>query len=174
MKINKPALFFSVFVFFSLHGAVYAQTSTATVIPSGAFDTSAFPLWAKDLRRAEIIAFGSFPFTIFLATFAMDTTRYFNHNQDMRYAPWPLRSAGGIEMNTNERLISIGVAAAGSVLISLTDYFIIQYKRNKIKKQNLNLPDGSPIIIRRPLSGPADTGVEVETETGSPPETGEP
>lgn len=180
MNMYKKVLFFFL-VFFPLYSTVYAQTSTATIIPAKEFDTSAFPQWAKDLRRAEIVAFGSFPFTIFMATFAMDTTRYFNNGQDIRYAPWPLRPAGGVEMNTDERLITIGAAAAGSVLISLVDYFIVQYKRNKIEKQNQNLPDGSPIIIRRPLSG-SDPGaegeaavqVEDENKAGSPPESGEP
>jgi hypothetical protein len=179
--MNKKGMFFAWFVFFSLNSTLYAQTSssTTTIMPSVEFDTSTFPQWAKDLRRAEIIAFGSFPFTIFMATMAMDTTRYFNNGQDIRYAPWPLRPAGGVEMNTNERLITIGAAAAGSIVISLVDYFIVQYKRNKTEKQNRNLPDGSPIIIRRPLSGPAP-GAEVEAEpqaeaeAGFPPENGEP
>ncbi|MDR2364133.1 MAG: hypothetical protein LBD65_06935 [Spirochaetaceae bacterium] len=156
-----------IFIFFSLNGNVYAQTTTD--IPSKEFDTTSFPLWVRDLRRAEIVAFGSFPFTLFLTSFTMDTLRSANHNWDARYAPWLFRPAGGIDMNTNERLITIGAAAAGSVLISLVDYCIVQYKRNKVKKQSLNLPDGSPIIIRHPRpETDAETNGEDLSEDGEP------
>ncbi|MDR2760040.1 MAG: hypothetical protein LBB78_11750 [Spirochaetaceae bacterium] len=170
-KINRVfgvALFF---VFFSLNIAVHAQTSSSstTIMPSVEFDTSAFPQWAKDLRRAEIVAFGSFPFTILLASFTTDTIRFANNNWDTRYAPWPIRSAGGIEMDSKQRVITIGAAAAGSILISLADYFIVRYKRNKAEKERLNLPDGSPIIIRRPWpEADTETGVEDSSENGEP------
>jgi hypothetical protein len=158
VRKKAPWVFMGLFyLFFSLNSTVYAQTTAVTSAKE--FDTSTFPQWAKDLRRAEIVAFGSFPFTLFLASFATDTVRFANNNWDTRYAPWPIRSAGGIEMGTRQRLITIGGAAAGSVLISLVDYAIVQYKRNKVKRQSLDLPDGSPIIIRRPWS-------ETETEAG--------
>ncbi|MDR0589382.1 MAG: hypothetical protein LBG25_02430 [Spirochaetaceae bacterium] len=155
-------------MFFSLNSSVGAQTTTN--IPSKEFDTTSFPLWVRDLRRAEIVAFGSFPFTLFVATFATDTVRFANNNWDTRYAPWPIRSAGGIEMTTNQRLMTIGVAAAGSILISLADHFIVRYKRNKVEREQLNLPDGSPIIIRRPWpeTEDAETGVEDLPENGEP------
>jgi hypothetical protein len=164
--MNKKGLWFVLFVLFSLNITLYAQSSssTTTVMPSVEFDTSMFPQWAKDLRRAEIVAFGSFPFTIFLASFTMDTIRFANNSWDTRYAPWPIRSAGGIEMNTNQRLITIGAAAAGSVLISLADHLIVRYKRNKAERERLNIPDGSPIIIRRPWP---ETGSETELLPGN-------
>jgi hypothetical protein len=166
---NKQGLAWAlIFVLFSLNTAVYAQSSTSDATMSSVeFDTSGFPQWAKDLRRAEIVAFGSLPFTLFVATFATDTFRFANNSWDTRYAPWPIRSAGGIEMNTNQRLLTIGAAAAGSILISLADHFIVRYKRNKAEKARLNLPDGSPIIIRRPWPE-TDTGVEVLPENGAP------
>jgi hypothetical protein len=151
-------------VFFSLCGVAHAQTSsTTTVMPSVEFDTSTFPQWAKDLRRAEIVAFGSFPFTLLVATMASDSVRWANNNWDTRYAPWPVRSAGGIEMSSQQRLMTIGAAAAGSILISLVDHFIVRYKRDKAEKEKLNLPDGSPIILRRPWP---ETDTETDAETG--------
>ncbi|MDR2095452.1 MAG: hypothetical protein LBP76_08030 [Treponema sp.] len=108
------------------------------------------PQWAKDLRRAEIVAFGSFPFTIFLATFSMDMYRLSQHDWDNRYAPWPFKPAGSINMSTDEYLLSIGFAAAGSVVLSLTDYFIVLAKRKKYEKALKNLPPGTPIITRTP------------------------
>ncbi|MFP3089303.1 hypothetical protein LQZ21_03135 [Treponema sp. TIM-1] len=171
-KTNRGLGWALFFVVFSLNLTVYAQTSssTTTVMPSVEFDTSTFPQWAKDLRRAEIVAFGSFPFTLLLATFTTDTVRFANNSWDTRYAPWPIRrSDGGVEMNAKQRFITIGAAAAGSVLISLVDHFIVRYKRNKAEEERRNLPDGSPIIIRRPWpETDTETGVEVLPENGEP------
>ncbi|MDR2028996.1 MAG: hypothetical protein LBP93_05595 [Treponema sp.] len=135
--------------------AVYGQTSSTVAnsisnLPATQFDTSDFPLWAKDLRRAEIVAFGSFPFTVFFASLGMDLYRSAAHDWDRRYAPWPLKTAGSIDMTTDQHFITLGIAAAGSVLISLADYLIVRYKRNKAERQAQQIPAGDPIIIRRP------------------------
>jgi hypothetical protein len=143
----------AVFFFLILSLPLEAQSSAGT--------EGAFPQWAKDLRRAEIVAFGSFPFTLFLATFSMDTYRASQHDWDARYAPWPFKGAGSINMSTDEYLLSIGLAAAGSVALSLTDYFIVLAKRRKNEKALKNLPDGTPIITRNPW--PAE-----ESEVPSP------
>jgi hypothetical protein len=115
------------------------------------FDMTGFPLWAKDLRRGEIIAFGSFPFMYFFANFGYDAYRWSNNGNDMRYAPWPFNSAGTIEKTNDEKLLTIGIAAGGAVLAALIDYGIMRYKRSRLEREQENLPDGTPIIIRKPL-----------------------
>jgi hypothetical protein len=128
------------------------------------------PQWAKDLRRAEIVAFGSLPFTLFFATTAMDTFRYINHGNDSRYAPWHLKGAGAVSMNTNEAVITIMSAVGASLLVSLADHLIVRYKRRKAEQEQLQLPKGDPIIIRRPypqVESPAgETDNFPEAETG--------
>ncbi|MDR3144731.1 MAG: hypothetical protein LBU21_00480 [Treponema sp.] len=120
---------------------------TGTASDSGA---SQWPLWVRDLRRGEIIAFGSFPFTFFLANTIMDSYRWAKHDGDQRYAPWPVKSAGAINMTKDETNIVIGAAAAGSILVSLADFIIVQTKRNRAAREAANRPAGDPIIIRRP------------------------
>jgi hypothetical protein len=133
-------------------------------------DGSAFPQWAKDLRRTEIIAFGIFPFTMFTATMVMDTWRASQHNWDTRYAPWPFKSAGAVEMTNGEHEIVIAAAGIGALTLALTDFVIIQIKRHKVRQRALQIPEGTPIIIKRPLpgaegeEGPAD-------DPGEAPET---
>jgi hypothetical protein len=130
-----------------------AQTNTGTgntVLPSNQFDTSDFPQWGKDLRRAEIVAFGTFPFTMFTATFFMDTWRTSNHDWDTRYAPWPFKSAGAVDMTGKEHEITLTAAAVTSLALALADFIIVQVKRYKARQQVLRLPPGSPIIIKRP------------------------
>jgi hypothetical protein len=116
------------------------------------FDTSEFPQWAKDLRRGEIVAFGSFPFAFFFATISMDLYRSATHGWDRRYAPWPVKPAGSIDMTQDEQLLTLGLAAGGAVVIALTDYAIVRYKRSKAEQRSRELPAGTPIIIRKPLN----------------------
>jgi hypothetical protein len=137
------------------------QVSTALNQP----DSSGFPQWAHDLRRAEIIAFGTFPFTMFTATFVMDSWRTSQHNWDTRYAPWPFKTTGAIEMTNREHEIVITVAGIGSLALALTDFVIIQIKRHKVRQRALQMPEGTPIIIKRPLAG-ADEEPEGPAESG--------
>jgi hypothetical protein len=155
--------------------AAYGQTSssltnTISSIPSVQFDTTDFPLWAKDLRRAEIVAFGSFPFMMFFAGIGMDLYRSAVHDWDRRYAPWPLKAAGSIEMTEDQHLITLGAAIGGSVLIALADHLIVRHKRNKAEQKALSIPPGDPIIIRRPW--PEEESSQSETVPGeeAPPE----
>ncbi|GHV02082.1 hypothetical protein FACS189485_01670 [Spirochaetia bacterium] len=138
----------------------FAQTTDTR----GAITPKEFPQWTKDLRRAEIIAFGTFPFTMFAATFAMETWRYFDHDQNIQYAPWPFKTAGAINMSTDEHLQTMGIAAAVSVTMALTDFVITQVKRYKQKEKARNLPAGTPIIIKRDMVRPP-----LEEPTESPP-----
>jgi hypothetical protein len=153
-----------------------AQSSVQNAFQQDAPSLSAVspeaPLWVRDLRRAEIVAIGSFPFTYFLATFSMDTYRSSAHEWDRRYAPWPLKAAGAVDMTKEEHLITIGIATAGSILVSLTDFIIVWIERSKREKEIEQLPQGSPIIIRKPWPA-GDTGNEspdnISGDSGSGP-----
>ena len=157
-----------------------AVAQTAAVLPSADYNTHEFPLWARDLRRAEIVAFGSFPFTVLLGTFVVETITYINHDWDARYRPWPFKGAGGIAMSRDDRILALEMAAVGSVLISLADFLIVRYKRNQAERAARNLPDGSPIIIRRPwpesagdAGGEGAAGAEGTAEPALPPASSE-
>jgi hypothetical protein len=152
---KRTSFFISLCLFlFLIPVTLHGQTSTGTELKSTQFDTAGFPSWAKDLRRAEIVAFGSFPFTIFFATFAMDTYRYASHSRDRQYAPWPFKPAGAVNMSRDELVLTMSIAAAGSVAISLADFFIVKHKQRKQQRELEKISGESPIILRsRPLSG---------------------
>ena len=139
---------------------------------SSTFDTTGFPQWAKDLRRWDIIAFGSFPFTMFAATFAMDTRRWIDQNgmdfseDGRRYAPWPLKSAGAISMSNRELETSLIIAASLSVAIAFADLIIVQIKRHKERQRAESLPGGNVIINTSPW--PEGSGGGGSAGTGSP------
>ena len=115
------------------------------------FDMSDFPQWSRDLRRAEIIAFGSFPFTYFFTNFSYDIYRMSGNNWDRRYAPWPITAPGAFEKSNSEKFIIIGVAAGTSIVLALVDYMIESSRRNRIQRHLETYPDGIPVIITRPL-----------------------
>ena len=80
-----------------------------------------FPAWLRDLRRAEVILVGSFPFTLFFTFEAYDTYRYVAGRGD---PPWPLRP-GSAQVYTDEEKKWVAVSAVSlSVLIAAADYII--------------------------------------------------
>ena len=147
---------------YALHGQTTPTTKpTDPSMVSTQFDTSGFPQWAKDLRRGEIVAFGSFPFAYLFTNFGMDGYRWAAHGRDSTYAPWPFNGAGTVGKNQHEKFMTLCFAAGGSVLIALIDFGIERYKRSVKEREIRNLPEGTPIIVRKPLQSPeADTGAE--------------
>jgi hypothetical protein len=142
-----------------------AATQTTSISAKGKAakpEKPEFPQWVRDIRRAEIIAFGSFPFTMFVATFAMDTGRYFTHDMNLQYAPWPFKSGGAIEMDTDEHKITLFAAIGASVAIALADSIIVRIKRAKVEKQRLSLPEGEVIELRKPW--PPDEAAPTEAD----------
>jgi len=87
------------------------------------------PQWVLDLRRAEIVLFGTLPFTIFFTRTFMDLYRTASHDWDRRYAPWPFTAAGAITMTTDEIKIMFAIAVSASLVISVADYLLVSRKR---------------------------------------------
>jgi len=134
-------------------------TSTSSS-SSNAFDTTGFPQWAKDFRRWDIIAFGVFPFALFFTTVATDLVRWNDANgmsmSDRRYAPWPLKSAGAIEMTTDEYNKVLLQAAGVAALVACTDLVIVLIKRNRERKRIESKPKSSAVIEIKPYGAPPE------------------
>jgi hypothetical protein len=145
---------------------IHAQTGTTQA--TEAFDTTGFPQWAKDLRRWEIVAFGTFPFSMLFATTAVDMVRWNNANgmsfSDMRYAPWPLKSAGAIAMSDREMRNTIQIAVGLSAAFAFADLIIVKIKQNKERKRAEALPVGTTIITRTPLPEEPGEGEGAQTD----------
>ena len=104
-------------------------SNEAEISPPGHSIFANSPQWVKDLRRGEIVFFGSLPFTVFFSRTIMGLFRMGSHGWDRRYAPWPFASAGAVQMNNNELILMFSVAASASLIISVVDHFIVQKKR---------------------------------------------
>ena len=128
--MSKKMLVFSLLLFlcFSSSNRLWAQTDNQST-GSHQFDMTGFPQWARDLRRAEIVAFGSFPFMYLFTNVGI----------------------GLAGLDQNERGRTLGIAAGGAVLVAIVDFGIERYKRSARNREISRLPDGTPVIIRSPM-----------------------
>jgi len=148
-----------------------AQSSVITEDEIKAFNTTGFPQWAKDLRRWDIIAFGTFPFSMFFSTFFNDLSRWNRANgmdfsaEGRRYAPWPFKSAGAVDLTSQEFgrniLLAIGISAA----FAFTDLIIVKIRQNMERRKLESKPPsrGTYTIERRSNeSAEADEKPEIQ------------
>jgi len=139
-------IFFASVLFFLLFMPQFEALAQDTQAPI-VFDMTDLPQWARDLRRFDIIAFGTFPFTMFAVTFITDLIRWNNANgmnfNDLRYAPWPLKSAGAIDMTGEEYGRTILLAAGLSLALALTDFIIIKIRRSNEQRRIESRHSGS-------------------------------
>jgi len=174
IKRNATGKLFFLLLLALLYPAQYAHAQNNTVNVSVTIDATEFPQWTKDIRRWEIVAFGAFPFAMFFATFGMDMYRYAGTGwQDTRYAPWPIKSAGAVEMTPREYETTMIIAAGMSVAIAFADLIIVQVKRHKARQYAESLPVGTTIITKRPWPPvpepeelPETTDADTETASG--------
>ncbi|MBR5645544.1 MAG: hypothetical protein IKX23_02760 [Treponema sp.] len=107
------------------------------------YDKNEFSQPLKDLRRFEIITFGSLPFVTLDATLFYSSYKWISSGFDSRYSLNPFSSN---QYNKDEItgiiIISIGI----SIGIALTDYFINLIKRRKITKTTIDNFDDLTII----------------------------
>ncbi|MDR2964263.1 MAG: hypothetical protein LBU88_00610 [Treponema sp.] len=101
------------------------------------FDPSTVPQWAKDLRRFDIILFGTLPFTMLFTTLGYDLY--------LRYNP-----ALPGSYHNNILLISAGA----SFSLALVDIIITVVKRSKEQRRLESVPAGSYEIEREPYGEP--------------------
>lgn len=181
-SINIKLVCFFLLLVPVLTGSLYAQTSTGTGTGTGSssgstpvsgstttsgntatneqkpdltskiFDMSDMPVWVKDIRRAEIVAFGSFPFTMFATQFFMDLYRFSDHDWDTRYAPWPAKGAGAINMTNEEYEKTILYAALASLSIMTIDFSIVRLRRFINSRKTVKGNGDAIRVKKRPVS----------------------
>ncbi|MDR2729645.1 MAG: hypothetical protein LBB81_01945 [Treponema sp.] len=162
MKKSHLTVFFTLLLITTFQLNAQTNADTASEI-----EKLNFPQWAKDLRRFDIIAFGSFPFSLFAATFFTDLYRWNQANRfdfseaGRRYAPWPLKSAGAAEMTKKEFQRTMLIAAGISLTAALVDFTIVRLKKIKEQRRIESVPPGTSVINTRPVS----PDIEEETIT---------
>lgn len=122
----------------STAGAFAADAPPAT--PPGAdervpepYRPEEFPGWALDLRRAEVVFFGSLPFSLFFTFEAYDLGRFVATGFDPLYAPWPMRAGAeiGAGYTPAEKGWLIASAITVSLGVSVADYLLGRRARTR-------------------------------------------
>ncbi len=102
------------------------------------YEPDEFPLWLRDVRRAEAILFGVIPLTVLYATIAYDIYRFSNHAAQTgvanpNYLPSMLTSTHAPFSQEDEQIIvwtALGLAA-GVAIADLIIHLIRAKKENK-------------------------------------------
>ncbi len=141
--------------------AQQAQTQTRVYEP---YTADEFPEWALDLRRGEIILFGSFPFTFFFVSEGYDLYRYSVSGFDPDYAPWPFKDPVKGPYTFEEQIGVVVAAASLSLVIAVIDYAIRKSESKKDAEAITPRPLGSPDTKDRDT---ADGSAETATESGA-------
>ena len=127
-----------------------SQTVTPAPIEDGEI-----PLWASELRRFEIVSFGSLPFAMMLSTIGYDSYRYFSNGMDGNYAPWPFKKTSSAGYTEDEQknifFTAIGISL-GAALIDQGIRFLVRAREKRLAESRQR---GNIVIT--PVSGAPDT-----------------
>lgn len=109
---------------------IYAETdSTNQVIDDTTYDDINFPQWTLDLRRTEIITFGSLPFVTLWTTFGYSFATYNEFRN-------PLQKNNGAFTEDDQKKVLM-ISACISLGLGLFDLIFNIIRRSTIKKQNV-------------------------------------
>ncbi len=108
----KRALIILLLVTFSL-STLFSETLTHSSLKYEyeEYEDEEFPIWSNELRRAEILYFGSYVFTIPFATFAVSGLRNMN-------------VIGAYESTEKDALLTLGIASGFSLFVAGLDWLI--------------------------------------------------
>ena len=103
------------------------------------YEDDEFPSWTIDLRRSEIVTFGTLPFVTLGVTIGYSFFRYAKNGFDSDYLPNPLaKSSAAANLNSDEQIgifISSGII---SLIIGIVDYVISRIERRRADENSEN------------------------------------
>ena len=95
------------------------------------YEKNEFPLILRDLRRAEIIFIGSFPFSVLFTKIGIDLAAYAGSGFDRNYAPSIFGGSSSQPSGSSETKKILVTSLYVSGAITLTDFIISKYKAKK-------------------------------------------
>ncbi len=143
----RRSIAFLIFLFFAVFALFAVPSGDTKPDPYG---TAEFPQWQKDLRRAEIIAFGTLPFVTFLSSVGFEVYRYQAHGYADAYKPWPIKDSNtAIALSEGEQVKILMISAGISIGSAVFDYgfraIMRALRANALDRHNREIPD--PIQI---------------------------
>ena len=88
------------------------------------YEEEEFPGWAHDLRRAEVIFFGTIPFTFFASGLSYDLYKYASNNFNSDFAPALFGNTTPPVLTNDEKWQLIKISVSLSAFLSLLDYLL--------------------------------------------------
>lgn len=116
--------------------SIFSKISAQNTNPEP-YGKDEFPSWAKDLRRTEIITFGSLPFATLGVTLGYGILKYANGSSTSIANPFNKSSS---QYSLDEQKKILGISCAVSLALGLTDLGVNHItrfiKRKKLQKVN--------------------------------------
>lgn len=116
--------------------SIFSKLSAQNTNPEP-YGKDEFPSWAKDLRRTEIITFGSLPFATLGVTLGYGIIKYANGTSTSIANPFNKSSS---QYSLDEQKKILGISCAVSLALGLTDLGVNHItrfiKRKKMQKVN--------------------------------------
>ena len=97
-----------------------------------------FPQVLRDIRRAEIILVGSYPFSVFFSKLGLDIYDYAASGFDSKSAPSLLGGAGEPDKSSSDVERVLITALCISAGVTILDFIIGKIKKSKGKKKSAN------------------------------------
>ncbi len=88
------------------------------------YDKNEFPLWARDLRRFEIVFFGTIPFSFFYASFGHSIYTYASSGWDPDYAPALFGNSTPPVLTDSQKMEIVYTALGLSFTAAVFDYIL--------------------------------------------------
>ncbi|MCR4823282.1 MAG: hypothetical protein K5873_10485 [Treponema sp.] len=133
-RFLKFFISFLLFLSFSAGPLFAADSSSKTN-----YDDIKFPGWAKDLRRTEIITFGSLPFVTLWTTLGYSLVTYGEFRN-------PLDKSTD-SFTEDDQWAIIKISAASCLALGLTDFIISIISRNRKEARLKKLQESQPYTI---------------------------
>lgn len=130
---------------------VFADDTSTTAEP---YTQNEFPQWAYDLRRTEIISFGSLPFVTLGVTLGMGTYKYVNG--EISSFPNPFNKSSST-YTTDEQIKIIKLSSTISIGLGITDLVINLIQRSNKERRLKKIQESKEKVSVTPLS-PEEAG----------------
>jgi hypothetical protein len=103
---------------------IIASTVCSEEAAPDPYEPEEFPDWLRSLRRAEIVALGSFPISFFITSLSYGMIRYGINGFSPQYRPWIFAPPNAVDLTTNEKLGVILSAAGLSIIVAVIDLIL--------------------------------------------------
>jgi hypothetical protein len=148
-KTFLAAFLLGIFVFSQVSAPRLSAQSSSAAAATPNEDAVAWPQFAKDLRRFDVVTFGLFPFAYLVTSIGYDLMRSAQHGWDSAYYPWPVKGSASWG-SEDYRNVIIGSAVL-SLSVAAIDLVIILIKRRAAEEKEEARSRPQTDIRRSPL-----------------------